>query len=261
MPPIVLTTDFGLTDPFVGLMKGAILSIAPAATIVDLCHHVPPQDIAYGAVVLESALGVFPPQAIHVAVVDPGVGSERDAVAVRTDAGVYVAPDNGLLTLVVRGRRFEAVRLTRSQFHRPAVSATFHGRDVFAPVAAHLAAGTPLQDLGDPIGELKSIAIPEPEPRGDVLVLHVIAVDHFGNLITDLTASAYDAWRGDRGDDAVQVRVGSTTIRGVRRTFSDVEPGQPLAYLGSLGRLEIAVRNGSAAASLGVGRGDTFTLT
>lgn len=257
MSLITLATDFGTRDPFVGLMKGAILSIAPGATIVDLTHAIEPGDILAGALALEAVVGVFPPEAIHVGVVDPGVGSSRAAVALRTDAGVFVGPDNGLFTLALaRAPLRRAVRLTNPRYHRPAVSATFHGRDIFAPVAAHLALGASLDDLGEPIDKLVTLDVPRPRRDGDTLILHVLHVDRFGNLITDLVASEHPDWLSARS----RLLVGDTTIRSIRRTFADVAPGQPVAYVGSLGRLEIAVRDGSAAATMRVGRGETITL-
>ncbi len=161
MPIITLTTDFGFRDTFAGVMKGVILSIAPAAQIVDLCHGIPPQDILAGALALEESAAFFPRGTIHVAVVDPGVGSDREAIAVETERAFYIGPDNGLFDLVVKKERLKrAVKLQNPRYRLPAVSATFHGRDIFAPAAAHLANGVALDEFGAPIAPLTELAIP-----------------------------------------------------------------------------------------------------
>lgn len=258
MPIITLTTDFGLSDPFVGAMKGGILGIAPNATLIDLCHDVPPQNILVGALMLEAACPYFPTGTIHVAVVDPGVGSERAPIAIETEQGRFVGPDNGLFTAILeRDPMRRAVRLTNPVYHRHPVSATFHGRDLFAPVAAHLAAGAPFEDLGEPIRELVSLPLPRPVPRDGGLELHILHVDRFGNLVTDLRPDDLARFAGNR---PVLLRVGETEIAGIRRTYADVERGEPVAYFGSAGRLEIAVREGSAAEWLGLRPGEAVWL-
>lgn len=251
---ITLTTDFGTADPFVGLMKGVILGIAPDVTIVDLSHEIPPQDIAAGALLLDSAVDFFPRGTIHVAVVDPGVGDRHTRIAVQTDEHVYVGPNNGLFTAVLaRQEPRAAVELTDSRYHHWPVSDTFHGRDIFAPVAAHLANGVPLAKLGPPVEPI-SLPLPEPWAVGDALELHVLRIDRFGNLITDLTHARFVAWLGNTLTAKVALQVGNTWIKDLAKTFSDVESGTPLAYFGSAGRLEIAVRDGNAAQTLGASR-------
>ncbi|MEX2387438.1 MAG: SAM-dependent chlorinase/fluorinase, partial [Phycisphaeraceae bacterium] len=187
-PLLTLLTDFGHTDTYVGQMKGVIAGIAPQATAIDLIHVVPPQQVLVAAVMLEAAVEAFAAQTIHVAVVDPGVGGARRAVAVRTEKGVFVGPDNGLFTAVLeRWPAVEAVALTNRQYQRDTVSATFHGRDIFAPAAAHLAAGVPMHDLGDSVdpATLVQLNLPQPTPTDHGMTLHVLWIDHFGNLITD----------------------------------------------------------------------------
>ena len=244
-PVITLTTDFGSADTYVAQMKGVIFTIAPQVRIVDVTHDVSPQDIAAGALALESVVEVFTGDTIHVAVVDPGVGGARAAVALETQSGRrFVGPDNGIFTAVLeRDPLRTAVKLTNPAYHRPCVSATFHGRDIFAPVAAHLANGTPLDQLGEPTGTLQRLDLPVPVHQGDTIEAHVIHVDRFGNLITDVTL---DDMTGVN-HHAVQLQIAGTTIDGIHRTFADVSIGQPIAYIGSSGRLEIAVRHGSAA--------------
>jgi len=286
MPIITLTTDFGTTDAYVGVMKGVILGIAPGATIVDLSHQVPPQDVLAGAMVLESAGVYFPQGTIHVAVIDPGVGGGRIPIAIQTQRNDFlVGPDNGLFTAILqRDPMAKAVSLTNSKFHRAPVipievetnevstdagagptitdatpdaqeryamriSDTFHGRDLFAPVAAHLANGTPLDQLGEPISALTKLDLPEPLSVDHDLQLRVITIDHFGNLVTNLTAQRYDQWHAEHSQppQSPRLRIGEHRIRSIRRTFSDAQPDQLVAYWGSTGRLEIAVRNGHAA--------------
>jgi hypothetical protein len=180
-------------------------------------------------------------------VVDPGVGSARAAVAIETARSIFIGPDNGLFcAALARDSMRRAVCLTNPAYHLHPVSATFHGRDVFAPVAAHLAAGASFDDLGEPITELVSLDMPRPVPRGDELEVHVLYADRFGNLITDLRAEEYARWRGDRADREVCFTIGATQIVGLRRTYADAEKDEPVACIGSGGRLEIAVREGDA---------------
>ncbi|HXG23396.1 MAG TPA: SAM-dependent chlorinase/fluorinase [Chthonomonadales bacterium] len=256
---ITLTTDFGHSDPFVGVMKGVILGIAPQARVVDLCHEVPPQNLRTGAFLLGSAFPYFPAGTIHMVVVDPGVGSERAPIAVETEEHLFVGPDNGLIPAAIEGyatvRR--AVRLSQAEYHRQPVSHTFHGRDIFAPVAAHLANGVPLEALGEPWERLCALEQPRPVRRGEGVELHVVHVDRFGNLVTDLCARDVSELAGN---GPVRFLIGSAVIDGISRTYADVEKGEPMAYFGSSGRLEIAVREGNAAETLGVSVGATICM-
>jgi S-adenosylmethionine hydrolase len=256
MPIIALTTDFGLADGYVGTMQGVILSIAPGVTLVDLSHQVPPQNVRSGAFVLYQAVPFFPTDTIHVVVVDPGVGSERRALAVRTAQGTFVAPDNGVLSYVLASSEVhEAVSLTNPDYHLPPVSTTFHGRDIFAPAAAHLASGVLLNELGPRAINLVRLGLPKPEfaPDGDIIA-HVMHVDRFGNLILDVTARHLEA--------DVMLEVAGKTIKGLSRTFADVTSGDLVAYVGSSREhLEIAVRDGDAARETGLNIGDEVTIS
>ncbi|MEW5850889.1 MAG: SAM-dependent chlorinase/fluorinase [Myxococcota bacterium] len=253
MTIITLLTDFGLRDPFVGVMKGVILGIAPNARLVDLSHDVPPQDIATGARMLAWSVRYFPAGSIHVAVVDPGVGSTRAAVAVQAGDQVLVGPDNGLFTAVLRRHRLQrAVRLENPAYQRHPVSSTFHGRDVFAPVAAHLASGVPLEALGPVTTDVNLLDLSQPLRRGRELVAHVVHVDTFGNLVLDLEV---EALREAAAGGECRFRVGDRVIDGLSRTYADVREGALLAYPGSQDDVEIGIRNGSAARALGVGTG------
>jgi S-adenosylmethionine hydrolase len=242
VPIITLTTDFGVTDAYVGTMKGVILSVAPKAVLVDICHQVPAHDVHAASFLLHQAVPFFPPDTVHLAVVDPGVGSERRAVAVRTQLGTFVAPDNGLLSLALSLAGVEeAVSLTNTDYWLPGASATFHGRDVFAPVAAHLANGIPLSSLGSRVNDLVILPLPEPEFRSpDLTVAHVQYVDGFGNLILDITA--------DQLPSKPVFEVAGLQVRGMHPTYAYGAPGQLIAYVGSTRRyVEIAMPCGHAA--------------
>ena len=265
---ITLLTDFGLTDTYVAQMKGVIAGIAPGATVIDLTHDILPQDIAEAAYALDTAVDAFPLGTVHVAVVDPGVGSERRMLAIQAGGQFFIGPDNGLFTLVMDRLHIErVVQLTNPAYHRENVSDTFNGRDVFAPVAAHLAGGVAFEKLGEAIqgDELVRLDLARPLEREDGLELHVSAVDRFGNLITDLTPQMLASWQaaqpGEHGEPGPwTLHAGKRLIDSVGRTFSDAPVGEAVAYFGSSGRLEVAIRNGHASSELGLGVGDSLRL-
>lgn len=248
---ITLITDFGTADGYAGAMKGVIWGINPRARIVDITHDIRPQDIPHAAHVLETIYPYYPPGTIHVIVVDPGVGTERRAVAVRTREAYLIAPDNGLLHPIIKGV-IEAVALTERRFWRETVSITFHGRDIFAPVAAYLSQGVPLGEFGPAVSSLKSLSLPGPviEQEGN-LIGHVIHIDRFGNAITDLEA-------GDLPPGPFRIEVKGRRIEGLSRTYAEGEG--LLALLGSNGHLEIALKNGSAAEALRLVIGDRVEI-
>ena len=251
-PPIGLLTDFGVTDTYVGQLKAAILQVAPAAVLVDLTHAVPAQDVRGGAFLLWSAVEAFPEGSLHLAVVDPGVGSTRRAVAARTRRGdVLVGPDNGLLVPAVEqlGGLALAVELTEPAYWGARRSRTFHGRDLFAPVVGHLAMGVPLERLGRALHHLEApFSFPPPGEEDGCPVGEVLHVDTYGNLITNLPGALLPA--------RFRVHLGTTVIPDAPHAhYQVVASGQPLSLVGSAGLLEISVRDGSAAGVLGVGRG------
>jgi S-adenosylmethionine hydrolase len=258
-PIITLTTDFGLQDGHVGAMKGVMHSIAPAARLVDISHDIPPQDIQHGGFVLMTAYAFWPEDTVHLIVIDPGVGSERRAIAVETTRGTFVAPDNGVLSYVLaRERVLRAVSLTGSNYWHHPVSPVFHGRDIFGPAAAHLAAGVDLMALGQPLteGELIRIPVPMPERHADGhITAHVQHIDTFGNCTTDLPGD----WV--RARTHWQVTVGDHVIDEIGRTFSDVPTGAVVALVDSTDFVAIAVRNGNAAEALDLGIGSVVTLS
>jgi S-adenosylmethionine hydrolase len=255
MPAIItLLTDFS-TDGYVAAMKGVILGINPQATLVDVSHEVPPQDVRHAAFVLATACPYFPPGTVHLVVVDPGVGSERAALAVRAAGQLFVAPDNGVLSLALAGGYEEVVRLTERRYWRPQPSRTFHGRDIFAPVAAHLSLGLPLAALGESAAELVQLPRSTPSRRPDgAWLAHVIYVDRFGNLITDMRPEP--EWL----DRLAGAQVGGAIVNDVVGTYADVPSGAPAILVGSAGYLEIAIRDGSASAEFRAGVGDEVLL-
>ena len=255
-PIITLTTDLGLTDAYVAAMKGVILGINPEAKLVDICHTIKPQNIAQAAFVLSRAYPFFPKGTIHVVVVDPGVGTERRAIILRTKWASFVAPDNGVLSYVIQQaikRRLinnlqielepglEAVAITKSQFWRPTVSPTFHGRDIFAPVAARLSLDFPLTDFGKAITSVTILPLPQSHQAADGSIIgHIIHIDSFGNLVTDVKSNDLPQAR-----EAVTIQVGNQVISGLSHTYAE-ESGL-LALIGSDGYLEIALSRGSAS--------------
>ncbi|RMD83895.1 MAG: hypothetical protein D6815_05445 [Candidatus Dadabacteria bacterium] len=248
-PCVTLLTDFGTADGYVGALKGVLASLCPGVIIHDITHDVPPGDVLHGAFALATAAPLFPPGTIHLAVVDPGVGTSRRAVAVVTEAGTFVGPDNGLLSLAARPPRRVFV-LDRSDVFLESVSSTFHGRDVFAPVAARLAAGWPPDRIGTPAADLMELELPKVARCGGGVEGAVIHCDRFGNLITNLREADLPEAAGE-----VSVEIAGHRIAGISRTYGDRAPGELLALFGSLGFLEIAVSKGAAAARLGVSRG------
>ncbi len=257
---ITLTTDFGPGSSYVGQMKGAALAVDSGINVVDLCHDVPPQQITAGAYLLETGYALFPKGTIHVAVVDPGVGTDRRAIAVYTGDYYFLAPDNGLLTRVLRrASSVEAYLIESPRCRRAPVSPTFEGRDLFVPAAASLAAGMELQELGAPAGELVQLPDTRPLPKSrGVLEVCVLFVDGFGNVTLDITASELARFLGGE-------RASLSTPRGkvdqLRRTFQDGESGKPFMLINSAGYLEIAIREGRAADDLGLTLGMRLSLT
>lgn len=260
--PIVLLTDFGTADPFVGIVKCVIHAYAPGVEVIDLSHHVPPQDTLAGAVILEDALPWIPESGIVCAVVDPGVGGTRRALAVRSRHRVFVGPDNGLLTPVFRAdpdaRAFE---IRSGGPIAPDRSATFHGRDVFAPAAA-LASRGEFDTFARPVDKPPTLLQwPAAEVAGDDSVrATVIHVDRFGNCALNVRRADAERLPDWVFGGAFRAEVGKQAVAGLARTYGDANKGEPLAYVNSAGRLELAVNGGSAATTFGIGRGSDVVL-
>jgi S-adenosylmethionine hydrolase len=258
LPIITLLTDFGVGSPYVAQMKGAILSLNPRAALVDITHAISPQDIAQGAWVLAEVADSFPAGSIHVAVVDPGVGSEREIVYAEIAGRHYIAPDNGLLgRLAARTPPSRIVALTERRFWQPHVSATFHGRDIMAPVAARLSLGLDAGELGAQRQSLVRLAEPEVRILPNKIEGRVRSIDSFGNLLTDITAEMLS---GAPTDERVQICCDEHETQGIFRTYSDQPEMTLMALIGSGGYLELAIVGDSAAVMLGVRVGTPVTI-
>ena len=270
---ITLTTDLGLTDAYVAAMKGVILGINPEAKLVDICHTIKPQNISQAAFVLSTAYQFFPQKTIHVVVVDPGVGTERRAIILRTPSADFVAPDNGVLSYVIQQfstkpvedivntqqielePQMEAVALTEPRFWRSPVSPTFHGRDVFAPVAALLSLGFPPIDFGEAITSVLILPLPHPYQALDrLLVGHILHIDSFGNIITDIKSDDLP-----QTDWSMTTKVGNHLISELSHTYA--EGRGLLAIIGSSGYLEVSLKGGSASALLDAKVGDEVRIS
>jgi len=253
-PLITFLTDFGRLDGYVGAMYGVALQICPQATLIDISHVIPPQDIHSAAFVLYQLFDYYPSYAVHCVVVDPGVGSERKPIAIETEHGLFVGPDNGVFSLVLQASPLkQAIWLNNPTYHLSTVSHTFHGRDIFTPAAAHLANGVPLSDLGEPISHITPLNLPQITEPNSYRIIHI---DHFGNLVLNLTASEVV------NRDNVNLTIHNLTLTGIRNTFADTDIGEFVPYVGSTrNHVEIAMRNGNAARALEVQVGDVVYLT
>lgn len=256
---ITLTTDFGNGSPYVAAMKGVILSLQPEAYLVDLTHDVPPQDIHQAALILADVAPRFPGDSIHVAVVDPGVGTEREVIYAEIDGRHYVAPDNGVLSrLVLRCPASRMFALTESAYWLPEVSSTFHGRDIMAPVAAHLSRGLEPARLGPARQNIVQLSWREAQRMPKKISGEIQAIDSFGNLITNITA---DQLTDVPTDEGLSIVCSEHETRGLFRAYADQPEMTLIALLGSSGQLELAIVGDSAAAMLGVGVGEPVTLS
>lgn len=251
MSVIVLLTDFGLKDYYVGAMKGVISSINPNVQLIDISHETPPQDVRAAAYIIKCVYVYFPPGAIFVVIVDPGVGGKRKGIILKTAKYFFVAPDNGILSLIHDPDKI--VHLTNQSYWLPSPSQVFHGRDIFAPVAAHLSKGVPLEEFGTEINELTRLPSLKPAVRKDAILGEVIYIDHFGNLITNIE-------RKDLESEQVVVEIKGQRLSGIKGFYSQVEAGQLLALWGSSGHLEISVNGGNARRVLGIERGEKVRM-
>ncbi|MGR3179157.1 MAG: SAM hydrolase/SAM-dependent halogenase family protein [Candidatus Anammoxibacter sp.] len=275
-PPIVtLLTDFGLQDEYVGVMKGVILrslGMGSSTQIIDLCHGIEPQDILGAAYVLFSAYKYFPSGTVNVVVVDPGVGSDRKVICLKTKQYIFLAPDNGVLSFVVAHDTPEIIiEVTNRKYFLPEISNTFHGRDIFAPVAAHLVNGVKPDELGEEIFKIREIDIPVPVlSSNNVLTAEVIYTDHFGNIITNVDGRSLEKIKSirknkdggeiDLTNNRLSVVIANRTIEGISKSYSGVKAGELVALFGSTGYLEIAVNKGNAKKLLNVNRGDKVAI-
>jgi len=258
-PVITLTTDYGTSDHLVGVLKGVILRIAPNATIVDINHHVAPFDLLDAALTIGAAYRYFPPRTVHLVVVDPGVGTQRRPILVTADQFYFVAPDNGVLSLIYERESAVTVRhITAEHYFLNPISNTFHGRDVFAPVAAWVAKTSQTEAMGEEISDHVKFTLPRPKAAGSALKGVVLRVDAFGNLMTNFTAEDLPAATGT--DGKLSLQVGGKRVEKLAQTFANGAAGEPVAIIGSSGFLEVAVNKGQAARVLGVNRGAEVVL-
>ncbi len=275
-PIITLTTDFGISDIYVGVMKGVILNINPNVQIVDITHAISPQNIHKAAFTINSAYRFFQKGTIHVIIVDPGVGSDRQAIVCKTDNSFFVCPNNGVLSYLLQhieteeAETVEVVAIENPTYILPRVCNTFHGRDIFAPIAAHLSLGVSLADIGPPIREIIRFPFPSTYTTHDTLTGQIINVDSFGNLITNITENMLDTFllssksnentvkELDKHTVSAQFEIiaGNTSLKKLNGTYAESEVGKPLAIIGSFGLLEIAINLGNAEAYLGLKSGD-----
>lgn len=256
VPIVTFTSDFGLDDWFVGVVHGVIYERCPAARVVDLTHALPPGHVSRGAFVLEAACPDFPAGTIHLAVVDPGVGTSRRALLVGARGQWFVGPDNGLLEWALSDPEAQVRAITDTRWFREPVSRTFHGRDIFAPVAAHLACGQPAAAFGAPIADPIRLPRARPEREDGILSGCVMFIDRFGNALTNLTDEVITLAFADVPPERLDVTAGPKTIGGLARSYGDAPVGTLLAIVGSSGRLEIAQVGGHCAERLGIGEGD-----
>jgi len=253
---VTLTTDFGTSDHFVGTIKGVILNINPSAQVVDICNSVNSYDLLDGAITISQAYNYYPANTIHMVVVDPGVGTARRPILVNTGKHLFVAPDNGVLSLIYeREERCLVRHISAEHYFLQPVSNTFHGRDVFAAAAGYLSKGVEPQKMGDEITDYVRFAAPKPKPGGDKLIKGVIIkVDKFGNLITNFTAHDVPQLLAE-SPKPFKILIGKSEVTKLRTAYAQGTPGEVFAILGSMGYLEIATNRGSAARTIGAEKG------
>ncbi len=264
MSVITLLTDFGTDDEYVGLMKGVIWSINPSVTIVDLTHQIESQDIVQAAFTIHSGYHYFPEGTVHLIVVDPGVGTERGLLVLKLRNHFFIAPDNGVLTLLLSEKNISALNLIANpNYFRASVSRTFHGRDIIAPVGAHIANGLEVNELGPAIDvqdvvcldSLGAWCTENGELKGEV-----VAIDHFGNLITNIKSEQLTECLQTGPQEKLRILIRSNVIKGLSEAYASVRSNTPLALIGSRGYLEIAINNGNAAQHLNAKKGDSVEV-
>jgi S-adenosylmethionine hydrolase len=267
-PILTLTTDFGASDHYVGAMKGVILGICPQAQIVDICHDVTPFQIAEGAYVIAQASDCFPKKTVHVVVVDPGVGTARRPILVEAAGQYFVGPDNGVLAMVYSRGKHKVRLIANDRYFRQPVSATFHGRDIFAPVAAHVAAGIPPSRMGKPMEDYLRPEFAKPQRSGEhTWTGSILKIDRFGNVVTNFHVRDFPELRRQlAGESAchtndLALTVGRRKIAALAQNYAESRPGALFLIVGSSGYLEVSVNQGSAAKAMGCKAGEPVTLT
>ena len=265
MPIITMLTDFGTADEYVGVMKGVMLSICPSVSVVDISHHIEPQDTTQAAYMIPAYFHFFPAGTVHIIVVDPGVGSQRAILAVQFREHFFIAPDNGVLSLLLSDQKSDTIiRVSNSDFFLEPVSTTFHGRDIFAALAGHVSCGTKLEELGVGISLQDMVLLSDLTCRvskSGELVGKIVSIDHFGNLITNIDSIQLSAFCESEAFKQPQIRIGSLTICGLATSYQNAAPGAPLALIGSRGYMEIALNCGNAQKQLKARTGDPVRVS
>ena len=255
---ITLITDFGTKDGYVGTMKGVILTINPQVRLIDITHEISPQDIFEAGFVLKNSYKYFPKHSIHLVVVDPGVGGKRKALLVDTEDYLFIGPDNGVFSFMYECENINRIiELTKSNFFLPDKSSTFHGRDIFAPVAAHLSLGISLENFGDVCNDIVTIDIPKPEITKGVITGVVLHIDNFGNLITNISKGLF---RELIGEGSYKIFAGNKVIGQLKKSYSEVKEGEVLAIFGSAGYLEISAREQNVQKELNMSKGSEIKV-
>ena len=264
MSVITILSDFGVDDEYVGVMQGVILSICPAVSIVDITHQIDPQDIAQAAYLISSSYRFFPEGTVHLIVVDPGVGGQRDILAIAHAGHVFIAPDNGVLTLLMNREKSDTiVRVNNPDYFLKSVSATFHGRDIFAPIGAHIVNGTGLEELGTKIDIEDIVYLEDLNCRlseSGELIGKIISIDRFGNLITNIDSHSLETLRQKDAEKRLQIHISTHVIANLSDTYASAAPNSPLALIGSRNYLEIAVNCGSARRHFKAQKGDAVRV-
>jgi len=256
---ITLLTDFGTEDSYVGAMKGVILSINPDATIIDISHQIPPQDITAGAFVLSQAAPFFPKGTVHIAVVDPGVGGKRKPILIETDKYFFVGPDNGIFDIALQNERIRRkIHLTNKNYFLGYISSTFHGRDIFSPVATYLSLGIDPALFGKKIKTLTSLDVKKPFAKDGKITGRIIHIDRFGNLITNIDEGLLKKVFKNR---IFEVEVCDNIIKRFVPSYTNAKQGEPIGLIGSSGLMEIAMREKNASIELGIKRGDVVIVS
>ena len=265
MPVITMLTDFGTADEYVGVMKGVMLSVCAELSVVDVSHHIDPQDITQAAFLIPGYFHFFPQGTVHVVVVDPGVGSQRAVLAVQFRKHFFIVPDNGVLSFLLRDQKSATIiRVDNSDYYLKPLSATFQGRDIFAALAGHVACGTQLEELGPRIRRQEIVQLSDITCQvsdSGALVGKIVSIDRFGNLITNIDSIRLRSLCQSDSAKQPQIHMGSLTIWGMNKTYADVEPGIPMALIGSRGYLEIALYCGNAQQQLKARKGDLVRVT
>lgn len=259
---ITLTTDFGEGSYFTAVIKGVICNINPEVRIIDITHEVSHHDILEGAFILKCAYKYFPRRSVHMVVVDPGVGSERNPILVTTDNYYFLGPDNGVFSYIYEEEIVNSVhKITEEHYFLQPVCTTFHGRDIFAPVAAYFTKGVPINYFGDPVDEYKRLPLPQPKMIGEkVLQGRVIYIDRFGNLITDIRKEHFDDIKFKAPDKKITIGIANQGLGEPQEYYAQAPPGKPAALIGSSGHLEIFVNQGKAQSILGVNKGEAVEV-